>query len=1604
MRSILPKMFLLIAILFAFTFVQAQNFVFEENAQTKGFQILSSDKGSIKISHSIDQFQLEDIEIEGQMMKQLEYGLSIIPATEGAPDVRGVARYLLIPNGAEVQFNITHKDAIIYKDIEIAPAARIPFDTEEAQPAVKGSQYQKNAFFPANIANIETTEVRGMHMAVLNLNPFQYNPVSKELVVYKNLEVDVQISGGNGQYGENRFRSRYWDQILDDLVLNESDIPQMDYHYIKNNNKDAEGCEYLIIVPDNPDLQVWADSIKLFRNEQGITTKVMTISEIGGNTVDNIKSFFNTVYETWDPVPSGVLLMADYGTGTDGITSKSYPHPYSGTFITDNYYADYTGNDLPDFVFARMTGRNYAEMETMVTKFLEYERTPPTNFDFYNKPITALGWQTERWFQICSETVGGYMANVLGKEPVRINAVYGGNPNTDPWSTATNTAQVLNYFGPNGQSYIPATPAELGGFSGGTATDVVNALNDGAFILQHRDHGAESGWGEPAFSMSHINQLNNVGELSHIFSINCLTGRFDVAGECFAEKFHRHTNGGALSLTAATQVSYSFVNDAFVWGMYDNMWPDFLPDYGGNLIEEREFRPAFGSASGKYFLSYSNWPYNTGDKQITYRLFHHHGDAFNIVYTEVPEEMDINYSEVMISGPDFIEIQAEEGALIAFSVDGVLIGSDIASGSSQSVTIEPQIPGTIIKVVITKQNYFRHEGYIQVIAPDGPYVVKSGFEIMDETGNNNHLVDFGETISLNFGVKNLGTEMASNVSVTISSEDPYITINDNEEAYGDIEVDETVMHDDAFSFSVNDSIPDNHSIQFSFSATNGTDVWESSFGIKAYAPVIEIADMDIEEVEGNGNGRLDAGETALIQISIENKGRCASPAGLASILSESDYLTINAASFEFETIDSAGMITAEFNVTAADETPIGTVIHIDSDVAAGPYNFEKGFDFSVGLIVEDWESGDMSAYPWVTNGNANWQIDNTIFYEGNNSVRSGDIGDNQTSNLLLDYDVMVDNEISFFVKVSSESGYDYLQFYIDNTMVDEWAGEVNWTQVSYPVTAGQHTFKWVYDKDGSVSSGQDCGWIDFIVLPPMLVPSANAGDDAEICQSTQDSYELNGSAENYNSIEWLSSGDGSFSATDILNPVYTIGAEDISNGGVTLTLKAYGNNGDVINNMYLKIAGELEQTSMPEGETMVCYMAEEISYTIAENNDTYLFTLEPAEAGIVTVVGNTATISFAESFSGQASLTSSAYNACGESEASEALEITVLEQAHVSFMGDAETCFGSEASLEFELIGQGPWMVEMTDEEGAEMIFEATESPFTYQIMPEQNTTYSLVSVQDQYSCVGAAEGSAMVSVHELPTGILSTETNEICAGESFPVNLELSGASPWTISLGDVAGNSQEFEVFDAAGSVEFVAPTESFNIEVLSLSDANGCAGSGEGNASISVLAGPEVDLGMDTVICHNIVYTLDAGTDGNTYLWSTGAETQTIEVDQSMADENNMVYLSVDVTNENGCTTTDEVTVEYKDCTGIDELSVQDVQIKPNPNNGRFVLEINEKSISHLIIYNAVSEIVQEFTAAEMHETMNIDLSHLPAGVYFLNYSNEYSQVNKKFVISK
>ena len=132
-------------------------------------------------------------------------------------------------------------------------------------------------------------------------------------------------------------------------------------------------------------------------------------------------------------------------------------------------------------------------------------------------------------------------------------------------------------------------------------------------------------------------------------------------------------------------------------------------------------------------------------------------------------------------------------------------------------------------------------------------------------------------------------------------------------------------------------------------------------------------------------------------------------------------------------------------------------------------------------IIEDFETGDFSKFDWQVDPTYPWSITTTNPYEGTYCMKSGGAGvNNVISNMSVTVEIPADGLMSFFGKISCESSWDYGYFYIDGVQKASFTGAGNWIEKTYDVTAGEHTFKWSYTKDGSVNSNDDCFYVDYI--------------------------------------------------------------------------------------------------------------------------------------------------------------------------------------------------------------------------------------------------------------------------------------------------------------------------------------------------------------------------------------------------------------------------------------------------------------------------------------------------------------------------------------------
>lgn len=1071
-------------------------------AQT--FKVENSNRSNLELSLTIDDFSLQNDrhgDIEGQTI--VLNGI-FLPNKAGTPNLPVVSRYVAIPRGAKVNVNVTNQITETLQGVEIMPAPELPLDDDKSPMKYYRDEkvYKNNAFFPANpIITSDPMKIRDVDVVIVSVSPFQYNPVTKELVVTRQLNLDISFEGGDGTFGgDPRYRSTAWEHIIRDMVINESALPPFDYQqFIKEAvERGDDGCEYLIITPDNPEFVQLADSIKKFRTEQGILTDVVTVSECGGNTDIAIRNYIINAYNNWTVPVSAVLILGDHNSdGTQGIVSHTMNNHPGGNgynpYISDNRYAD-TGNDhLPDVVVGRITGRNYDELYHMINKDLQYERTPPTNPNFYDNPITAMGYQRERWFQLCSEIVNGFFEYELGKHPVRINAIYEGTPG-NTWSTAEFTSDVVNYFGPNGTGYIPQTMSHLHDWDGNWR-DVNNAINSGAFIIQHRDHGAEELWGEPGYNIGNINMLANP-DLTFVMSNNCLTGRFNyggVNGTCFAEAFHRHQQG-ALGLIAATQVSYSFLNDVYVWGVYDNMWPEFMPTYGTSH-HTAFILPAYGNVAGKYFLSQSNWIDWAEGREITYDLFHHHGDVYMNLYTEMPQTLDVTMLPVITQGVTQYELTATEGATICITSNGEIAALATATGQPQIIDVSPQIVGNEVLLTITKQNYYRYSRPISVMPTEGPYLIINNIEVNDN--DNNGQLDFNEEATLNLALYNVGFADINNIDVELTSDSPYAIINSNSTTYEFIGMNQIVNKNDAFAIKLTDDVPDQTKVYFTLTMSDGTYSFTDSFYLTANAPIFKITDFSIADENGNPSDRLYKGQTSQLTYTISNIGHSNSNGIHHSYSTNAYFVDYQYLNIDTEGINANSSLDVTFIVTVSNTAPDGAVLEQYYELASNGYSLENTSEIALGNCTENFETEELNElFEWSNTGNYPWVRDDNDPYEGEYCFTSTSISSNKKSTLYMGADTEIDDVISFYYKGSVN---DDDEFYFQTNSVKYYLTGAEWQYFELPISAGSQVFKWYFARKSNADEGSAS--IDLIKLPPMHIQFDDVDEITDIDNS-----------------------------------------------------------------------------------------------------------------------------------------------------------------------------------------------------------------------------------------------------------------------------------------------------------------------------------------------------------------------------------------------------------------------------------------------------------------------------------------------------------------------
>ncbi len=1003
---------------------------------------------------------------------RVEEGSPLLEA--GAPDLVKLTASLAISPTEEMAVRVLSKQYQDFQGIAVAPSkGNLTRDTDPASVAYTyGKVYNESGFYPGFPAQLREPymfrDVRGQALVVF---PFQYDPSTQTLRVLSEMILEV-YSTGNPGYNPLPAQSQSNPMPLEYRQAYER-------HFIN-----FEATKYTPLVDEGkmlilsngsyiPAMQPFVE----WKNMRGIPTEIIDVATIG-STSAAIKNYVSNYYNTQGL--TFLLLVGDAAHIPPVTTSNGH---------SDNDYGYLVGNDhYPEIFVGRFSAESVMDVETQVLRVLQYERDAHTGQHQYTHNIG-----------IASDEGPGD-DNEMDYEHIR-------NMQTDLGNyTYLNSYEFFE--GSQGGNDAPGNPS---------ATMVATAINNGAGLILYTGHGSTTSFSTSGFSNSNIAGLTNTGILPFIWSVACVNGNF-VNNTCFAEAWMRARVGDQPTGAIATLMST--INQSWNPPMegQDEMVDILVESYSNNI--RRTFGGISMNGCMKMNDTYGSAGYEMTD---TWTLF---GDPSLVVRTDTPRILTATHQPTLLLGTAQLSVNcAVDDALVTLSRAGQILASEKVSNGQAQLNFQTLTTLDSLTLVVTAYNHIPYITPLTVIPANGPYVIYNHNTISDSLGNQNGLADYGESIFMNVALQNLGVATAGQVSAVLTSTDPMVSVMIDSNFWGDITAGDTSLLQAAFSLSISNAIPDQHPLHFNLEVSDTAgNQWNSALMLKVNAPSLLLESLQINDsIGGNGNGIPEPGESLVITIPVSNAGHSDAGAAQLYLASSEPLAVLNANSQTLSGLAAGGMSPLSFNLHLDTSLALGSSLALHSHLNAGAYSDTRTYYLPIGNITEDFETGDFTRFNWNFGGNANWTVQSNQPFEGLFCAKSGPIGNNASSTMEITLNVLVDDTISFYRKVSSEQGYDFLRFYIDNNKMGEWSGNEAWAMVSYPVTAGTHTFKWTYVKDWYVSSGSDCGWIDYISFPPVNVQGAAPlsvvalAGDPEICtgESTQLMAFANGGSGNY---------------------------------------------------------------------------------------------------------------------------------------------------------------------------------------------------------------------------------------------------------------------------------------------------------------------------------------------------------------------------------------------------------------------------------------------------------------------------------------------------------
>ena len=1025
-----------------------------------------SDYSQAVYTFTAPQFNISTADIEGSNYSVVNLPDATPSTYIGRPDLPRISQLVEIPLCEDVKVTISNvqvqeMNPLRYPVMPVQPAPS-KSDRKPLPFIIDSAYYATDAFTDTPAAWVERLGIgRDRYLAMLRISPISYNPTTGAIRMITSMTItltyqDCDMSAT--QIMHSRYHSP--DFALGNGTLNT--LP--DSKSVRN----AAPLHYLIVA--HTSFRDALDDFVAWKKRQGFLVTVGYTGDANVGTsstsiANYIKSFYTNATEEL-PAPTFLLLVGDHQQIPAFDARCISP---DDNHVSDLYYATWTdGDNIPDCYMGRFSARSLAELTPQIEKTILYE-----SYGFDDDSYLGNG-------VLISGVDRGYDGD---------NAYHYADPAMDyiakTYINASNGYHTVHYY-KNNINFAP-DGVHVDGSSQTTATanHIRTLLNEGCGWVNYSAHGYDNEWSTPSFNSNNANAMTNYGKPSVMLGNCCLSGKFNTnySEACLGEALLRKSdNAGAVAYFGATNSTYwphdfcwavgvrsSISNnmntnyDASHLGMYDRLFHTHNENYSAWHTTAGSINVA-GNMAVEMYGSYALYYWEI------YELF---GDPSLMPWLGTASELPLEYQSVISIGTSRYTVRTAPYAYVAITTtdDHELVCAAYANASGNANLELPLdlIPGTY-ELVAWAQNYKPSFNEVTVAVLDGPYVMLTKMQPVNE-------VHPGEIALFDFTITNVGSTVPTAGLITLSSNDAGTTIIQPVAHFTECNPGDTVTLHAMCPVYIDKDLTDGTTLTFFAHVDFGAGSSFHRKSINVTAPRITVSNA-------KATPQLKPDSASTITCRISNAGSTASESMTLTLVNDFGFVNQTPDPVQLDALASGESRTVSFYLSLNSYTP-PTVI---------PFYLYATTDNGTRLIdtlmlscginhTEDFESGDFTRNPWTQNSNP-WEITTSNVFEGTYSAHShSNLNRNSESKLSISWNSQNNDSIKFYYKVSSEEGYDIFRFSIDGNEKLTASGEVDWTLASFPVTAGYHIFNFSYTKDRYGNAGNDCAWVDNVVLP-----------------------------------------------------------------------------------------------------------------------------------------------------------------------------------------------------------------------------------------------------------------------------------------------------------------------------------------------------------------------------------------------------------------------------------------------------------------------------------------------------------------------------------------